>query len=63
MSKRNQLDLNCITDLVAVISQLSSYISSTFIDFSLSFNCTILQFLPYNIMLNIMNFRIFYIHF
>ena len=44
MSKRNQLDLNCITDLVAVISQLSSCINSTLIDFSLSFNYTILEF-------------------
>ena len=26
MKKRNQLDSDCITDLVAVISQLSSYI-------------------------------------
>ena len=42
MSKGNQLDSNCITDLVAVISQLSSFISSTLIYFSLSFNYTIL---------------------
>ena len=30
MSKRNQLDLNCITDLVAVVSQLSSCIKFDF---------------------------------
>ena len=42
MSKGNQLDSNCITDLVAVISQLSSFISSALIYFSLSFNYTIL---------------------
>ena len=42
MLKRNQSDLNCITDLVAGISQLSSRINSTLIDFSLSFNDIIL---------------------
>ena len=38
MWKRNQLGSNCVNDLVAVISQLSSYINSILIDFSLSFN-------------------------
>ena len=34
--------LNCITDLVAMISQLSTCINSTLIDFSFSFDYTIL---------------------
>ena len=38
----NIKDLNCTTDLVAVILQLSSCINSTLIDFSLSFSYTIL---------------------
>ena len=42
MSKRNQLDSIGIIDLVALISQLVSYINSTLIDFSLLFNYTIL---------------------
>ena len=42
MSKRNQLRSNYITDVVAVIPQLSCYVNSTMIDFSLSFNYTIL---------------------
>ena len=41
-SKKSQLDLKCIIDLVAVISQLSSCINSTFIDFSLLFQYTVL---------------------
>ena len=42
MSKRNQLDSNFITDLVAVVSQRTNFINSALIDFSLSFNYTIL---------------------
>ena len=48
-SKRNQVDSNCITDLVAVISKLCSYMNSDLIDFSLSFTYNILQFLSYNV--------------
>ena len=42
MSKRNQLDSNFITDLVAVVSQRTNCINLTLIDFSLSFNYIIL---------------------
>ena len=63
MSKRNQLDSNFITDLVAVVSQRTNFINSTLIDFSLSFNYTILQFLSCDVVSNITNFRILYIYF
>ena len=44
MSERNQLDLNCIADLVAVISQLNSYINSTLIDFLCHLNTPFYNF-------------------
>ena len=47
MSKRNQLDSNCITYLVALISQLRSCTNSTLIDFSLRFNYQISRILEY----------------